>query len=542
MHLHSQPVKPLALWAWLFVGSLLVYLPYIEIHNDHFDRISRGQQILEFGAVPFQDFFDPGWLLAIYSSAAMQAIFGPRLLGEALLSGVLMAAGIALAAVLVHAVVRSRAAAVLAAVLLLLAQPRAYDYDKVFFYPLGLLLCWRYADRPDQRSLLILSLTTVLAGLYRYDNGIYIAAAALVTLTAVHWPDIRILIVRGGMFVGGCVVAAAPAAVFLAAHGGIADAFRQVVTYARIERERTALDGWPTLSIDPTASFASGSLTTGNAETALYYLLLSLPIAAVLTLLLQRLAKSPADRGNVARGLSAAALCGLASVFVLRDPIRARYAAVAVPGVVLTAWLLAPAPEQRWPRGTRATAAVAVVALAFIAILVLTPWTEQLRPLFERTGYSRLGRLWAERRADWRDLTRSTPETQWITGYLARCTAPDDRVIVVDFQPQIPMAVGRGFAGGMLVFFGDHWNSDADQQRIVDRLQRESVPIVLIRLPDSLYHWPLVSRYLQREYVAAGDSAFGRSAEEQFRVLVKKTSARPAAREGEWGLPCFSDR
>jgi hypothetical protein len=132
-------------------------------------------------------------------------------------------------------------------------------------------------------------------------------------------------------------------------------------------------------------------------------------------------------------------------------------------------------------------------------------------------------------------------EDEWISGYLRRCTARTDRILVVDFQPQLPVYTERGFAGGMLVFLGLHWSSPEDQQRIVQRLEQESVPIVISRIPDALHRWPIVSAYVSREYTPAGMSAFGRNADEQFSVSIKRDAGRTISRDPLWHLPCFAE-
>src|SRR5262245_35960427 len=69
---------------WLAMFSLL--LLRISFLNDHFDRISRGRQILVHGDVPFADFRDPGYFLTLYVSAAAQWLTGGGLLGDAVVA------------------------------------------------------------------------------------------------------------------------------------------------------------------------------------------------------------------------------------------------------------------------------------------------------------------------------------------------------------------------------------------------------------------------------------------------------------------------
>jgi hypothetical protein len=132
---------------WL--GALTVSVSTYNIINDHFDRISRARQIARYGELPFRDFFDPGYFMTEFSSAGLQLLLGDSLLGEMLLNTVIIATGATLVFVLARRVSDSDLGGLAPALLALFAMPRAYDFDKVLFYPLGIFLCWRYVDRPS---------------------------------------------------------------------------------------------------------------------------------------------------------------------------------------------------------------------------------------------------------------------------------------------------------------------------------------------------------------------------------------------------------
>jgi len=119
--------------AWAF--SLSIY----AITDDHFDRLSRARQIARHGELPFADFFDPGYFLGELTSAGLQVVLGDSFLGEALLTSSCIAAG----SVIVFFLARrftTPAWALVVAIVAALVLPRPYDYDKVAFFPLGLLL------------------------------------------------------------------------------------------------------------------------------------------------------------------------------------------------------------------------------------------------------------------------------------------------------------------------------------------------------------------------------------------------------------------
>jgi hypothetical protein len=89
-------VRERALAAMVLAAAFVWLLLNVELPNDHFDRISRGRQILVYGERPFVDFRDPGYFLTLYASAAVQALSGGRLLGEAVFDSAAVAVAVVL--------------------------------------------------------------------------------------------------------------------------------------------------------------------------------------------------------------------------------------------------------------------------------------------------------------------------------------------------------------------------------------------------------------------------------------------------------------
>src|SRR5262245_11886205 len=166
--------------AGLGLGTFFFSLSTIILLDDHFGRISPGRQIAQFGDLPFRDYLDPGYFLTEFSSAAVQWAFGDNLLGEALLASAFIAIGTVLVFALARRASASSITALVAALLALLLFPRAYDYDKVLFLPLGVLLVWRYAEAPTNSRTWTLAAGVVAGSLYRYDTGVFIAGSAVV--------------------------------------------------------------------------------------------------------------------------------------------------------------------------------------------------------------------------------------------------------------------------------------------------------------------------------------------------------------------------
>ena len=230
----------------VWICALLFTLTTYTFTDDHFDRISRARQIARYGELPFRDFFDPGYFLTEFVSAAVQRVAGDNLLGEMILTSVFIATGALVVMLLLRRVAPSAVSVAVITALVIVASPRPYDFDKFFFYPLGLLLCWRYIDRRTVGSLVLLAGTAVIGGMFRYDNGIFIAIGALVAIAAVHLGEGATMVRRAGVFAAACIVWAIPYLVFLQMTAGISDAAGQMIDYARREGARTRIAEVPT--------------------------------------------------------------------------------------------------------------------------------------------------------------------------------------------------------------------------------------------------------------------------------------------------------
>lgn len=512
----------LVVWAAIFALSVL----RVHFLNDHFDRIARGRQILAYGEHPFADFRDPGYFLTLYMSAAAQAATGGSLLGEVVLTSAAIAAAGAFTFYLAEAASGSLILALLAACLTAIVAPRYYDYDKVFFYTAGLALCWRYVDVPSVPRIVAAAVITAAAALFRYDNGLYVLAACFAAIVVRQWHMPARLARDFAMYAAFVVAALAPALLFIHVTAGLPEAFRQVATYATLEGRRSDLFKPPPLSLDQTF--------------ILYVLSVAAGPAALLHLGFRASAKPVVLQFASAKIAAAAVLCACVCIFVLRDPINARIGA-AVPIVAV----LAAAIAGHWHRRGKARV-IPVVALAACAG-VLAFMAAQ------RDG--RLGRAPSIVATRVRALVNhphdSPPPAMYfpdnaalggLARYLRTCTAPDARVLVASFTPEVFFFAERGFAGGMAVFLGTHWSSEADQRRTVEQMKRETVPVAIIPATweqEFRATFSQVAAYVDERYLPAGATTFGdpRVANGAYRVFIRRDFDTVAV-ESESNLPC----
>jgi hypothetical protein len=223
------------------IAALFLSLATINFTNDHFGRISPARQIAFYGELPFRDFLDPGYFLTELTSAALLRVLGDNLLGEWLLTSAFFAGGTVLVWLLAYRVSQSRWIALVAAAVALVSFPRAYDYDKVLFYPLGLWCCWRYVAHRRPRDLWVLAGALTLGALFRYDTAVYVGCAALTVIAVAHADDWRIAAKRATLFAGALVCFGLPCLAALQYSGGVVNALDQMMAYGRRETARTRI-------------------------------------------------------------------------------------------------------------------------------------------------------------------------------------------------------------------------------------------------------------------------------------------------------------
>ena len=524
-----------------FGWSLLTF----ELLNDHFDRISRGRQILVYGDRPFVDFRDPGYFLTLYASAAAQAASGGSLLGEAVIDSAGIAVAVALTFLLAARAAQSTGIGLVAAAFAVVVAPRYYDYDKVRFYTSGLALAWRYADRRGFGTIIAVSVVTAVAGLFRYDNGLFLFAGTVATLVACHWREPRTLTRRTTVYGTGVVVALAPAAIAWQQSLGLSAVVRQIQTYAQVEGARTDIFTPPRLMLETGRSAIFAIANPQNYAALLYYAIVALlPIASVC--LIWRAARPRREKGmaNEIPKIAAVVVLGvLVAAFILRNPVVARLGAAAPIAAILAAWmmgLVVPAREAR--RHARPLAIILGGAVTLWLALTLTGHSpahwRQLPQLIVA------GPTWI------RELARSPPNStmlpddgasEGMARYLRECTPPRSRVLVDGFVPEVYFFAERGFAGGTPVFFGGHWSSQRDQERTIEQLRREFVPLAIVATGFAS-EYDRVSEYLSTDFDLAGISSFDspRAPAGGYHVLLRRGIGSPPI-DSRWNLPCLSD-
>ena len=290
-----------------------------------------------------------------------------------------------------------------------------------------------------------------------------------------------------------------------------------------------------------------GVLTGQNALAWFYYLTMLVPVAAL------GWVGAAWWSGRVARPeaavvAAAAILCVIITHTLVRGSPESRLPDVAAPTFVLAAWLA----RRRDGPGAASVRARLERAGVFCLCLV-TFWSvstfSDTRSLVERSGV--LGGpagVWEQLGVANRGL-RERPIDAWappgssgrraLTRYVLDCTAPSDRILVTWFSPDVFYYAERGFAGGQTFLHAGYHASVSDQRLTIERMQQQSVPIVLARrdlVEEFRQRFPLIHDYVDTRYRLAAESTFG--GERSFLIFVD-ARRNPVARHPDLGLPCY---
>lgn len=312
-----------------------------------------------------------------------------------------------------------------------------------------------------------------------------------------------------------------------------------------------------TLRTPPAVAIAPGVLSRNNGIAWLYYLFMALPYLVLASLLLPSVRRHLAA-GSWTRLAPIVGTSALAGPFWLRGNMseNSRLADLALPSAILAAWLLALAFRPR--RLTMKTAMVVLVAAVYVttagavaafgdvrrgvhdALVALDP--EALPEELDR----RLAWL-AETPPPLSALSRDTG-MRGAVEYLRRCTAPDDRVFVYGFYPELLFFSGRASAADRAVVMRGFWAREAEQRRTIAAMMKGPAPLALIDvetagsasagrfLDPSL---AILDAYLAQHYDEVGTTGFGASTNLAFRVLVDRRRM-PTGTYAPLSLPCFA--
>jgi hypothetical protein len=498
-----------------------------QIFDATFYAMANAVSILS-GDRIYRDFFEPGVPLASYTAALAQLLSGHRLIGEFVRQWLFIVAAFGMATHLSLRLSQSAAATSVTMVtaLLVLAVTPIYHHDKLFFFPLMVLVCWRYIDLPTARRGAMCGCVTAIAFLFRHDYGVYLGTGSLAAfvLARVAIPESRQVraIIRDALaYIIAVLIVLSPWLVAVATREGLLE-------YARSRAE--LFEGTPgvayasLLNINPVRTFRlplSPSANTAIVWIQQMALLVSMALFLTGLWLVWRTWRQPdIDRREACCMLLAGSFLVVVDTALLRQP---SYVVVVAP---LTAGLSARFLATRVLAAR--VIAVTLVALTMLAALIWmrgNPVYELYKPLqASRSVVKTFTRLIAY-----------PPDYEYLPfDYLRECTAPGDHILATGLTPpHVSYYAQRPIAGGH-IRWRRGWRSDPfHEAQSLALLQRQSVPIAFSTADpvlDTFKSYPRIHAYLADNYTAVeGTKGF---------IMVDKRR-RPTGTFGPDRFPCF---
>jgi hypothetical protein len=197
-------------------------------------------------------------------------------------------------------------------------------------------------------------------------------------------------------------------------------------------------------------------------------------------------------------------------------------------------------------RSATATAGLAT------AVLLLTLVSHDLyrrldkSAMTERWGkpFERASNVVEQLRLDWNLASWASrperPDLITLSLYINACTSPADRVLVQAYMPQVLALARRAFAGGHADLRPGFFETEEAQRLTLSRLQRQSVPMILLDTDDSLRNFrasfPLIVSYIDSNYRLAATHVF----DNRFGISLFVRRDREPYRTWEpLGWPCY---
>lgn len=214
---------------------ILQWLIVKDLGGDDHLALGKAAAFLK-GDAWLDGFVDMGDPLFWFMSAMAQKIVGYRVIGEIFLAVTFTTVALTLSYDMAWEASRSRLIAfvLLMVVMVLMIETKIYSYPKIFVYPLGGWLTWRYIEKPTFLRMFGLAVAVAVAFGFRHDHGLYVGLGASIAILIAHWHDgYRRMAYSVGRFVGVGIIIFLPFFVLVQINEGIVAYFTERIDFAR---------------------------------------------------------------------------------------------------------------------------------------------------------------------------------------------------------------------------------------------------------------------------------------------------------------------
>jgi hypothetical protein len=211
---------------------------------------------------------------------------------------------------------------------------------------------------------------------------------------------------------------------------------------------------------------------------------------------------------------------------------------------MLGAWLTSLALKDHPRRIARTATAIVIGAVVGASVLSVGSVAEEANRAGLLADWRRLPERFGERVRQLQDrpwefqMTPTVRALRPFLAYVTRCTTLEDRLLSVGFPPDVFFFARRLVAGGQ-TYFGSFGNVEAQQRRVVARLERQRVPFVLV--PSDFAgefdeRFPTVAAYVRAHFVPM--SRVPVDDDVQMQIYLNRDLPY-FSRDPDTGFPCY---
>ena len=426
-----------------------------------------GAQQISFGEHPFIDFRSTYGPLTFYASYAAQKIGGGTIAAELLLCTL----AYSVAFLLIYCCARrfgGTMPALFATAIALVQLPRFYKYYIFLGCGLVLISLYVYIRKPSGFRLFLLAVCVTIAGLYRPDQGAYAFVVAALAVLLAERKIVRALVMLPAMI----LIAASPWLIFLIVRGGLKNYL--------LDSSVGAAEHAAGLSLPfPRPNFSQSFSSVANLSASAFFVWWMIPVLATVVLLFRYQRFDRDRRTMILVTIVYAFLCLLQSAH-RSDPGHLIQAIV--PCYVLVAFLVKMALS--FSSGPRAIGGLVAVA-GLAAAMMISICAEYSGGWIASPNWGVMhdyAYFYAHRPATYVARLRATypalPYLQLID-FVETQTPPHGRFLAMPFMTTLYYLTQRPFAGGQMLLAPGYFSDAADQNKMVETLQKQGDPLIV---------------------------------------------------------------
>jgi hypothetical protein len=297
-----------------------------------------------------------------------------------------------------------------------------------------------------------------------------VTIAAGILLVVRHWGEWKALATAISVYIGIALAVVAPWLIYVHVQQGLPEYLASALRFSVAERNRT-VSRWP-LAFYATAAVPLAAFAVGVRGTR------------------------PLTPAHV---VFATVLVFASELVLLRDQPGARLPDVSATTAIVAAIIVGRFMAAAQPRRADATPPILLTAALITAVGIVLITVRDSIPSVVPSVVARWRDV-SSRLRDARPDIMPDPRRAALVRFIERCAAPEERVLIGGFGPELPVLAHRAFAGGLPDWIRGYYEDPADVARARVQLAEERVALAVMLDGGDAFtaSWPLVAADLRK--------------------------------------------